>query len=129
LDRVRSDFDFSKTIQTDPRPVLVILVNKIDSPYEETVLETMRRFAAENDMLFFPVSARTGEGIRESLDSIARSVASLYLTEGVLDCLVVGDREVGKTNLVSRFFLESFSDGYQPTTDCDRRSKFVSIGQ
>jgi GTPase SAR1 family protein len=124
--------DFSQLV--DPKrardhAVLAVLINKGDLEDTSDACEHARQFAAERKLLFFRVSARTGEGISEAFESIAGTALRHYSTDEFLDCLIVGDRQVGKTNLVSRFFRESFCDEYEPTKRFRRRCEDISLGE
>jgi GTPase SAR1 family protein len=111
----------------DSRTVLALFVNKMDLA-DQSVLANPRAFAVKKRLLFFPVSAKTGEGIEEAFVLIARKAMHVVSFPNSLECLLVGDRCVGKTSLVSCFFLEPFSDVYQPTEYLLQRCENISVG-
>jgi small GTP-binding protein len=137
LERVQEDFgNLVEKNVVDVGTILMLLVNKVDLEDKTGFVQKAREFAAQKRMLFFPVSARTGEGIREAFESIARALLFSLATPGysmsssandLVNCLVVGDRQVGKTNLVSRFLFGSFSDEYKPTKSFLPQGKDLSI--
>ena len=53
---------------------LVLVGNKIDKKEKEVETEEGRNFARQNDMLFFEVSAKTGDNIKELFEQSAAYV-------------------------------------------------------
>jgi GTPase len=61
-----SDIDLARLLIRSGKPVLLV-VNKIDSPKLEAIVEDFRRLGIQRA---FPVSAETGNGIGEFLDAV-----------------------------------------------------------
>ena len=55
---------------------MVLVGNKIDKKEREVESEEGRTFAKQNDMLFFEVSAKTGDNIKELFEQSAMYVLS-----------------------------------------------------
>jgi hypothetical protein len=60
--------------------------------------------------------------------TVARQAVLHFSSDSFLECLIVGDCQVGKASLVSSFLRESFCDEYRPTMYLLRCCKVVSIG-
>jgi small GTP-binding protein len=131
FERARQDFSEFRRREAEfgPRPPLALIANKMDLGDPAGLLSQGREFAERNGMLFFQVSAATGENVRETFEAIAEMAVRFY-SEGsgiLLDYLVVGDRGVGKTSLVAGWFGEDFRSEYEPTDLVACRWKGVSI--
>jgi small GTP-binding protein len=113
LEQCRIDFAefYEQRPESLDRPIPALIVTKMDLPDDQGVLSQAREFAGSKGMACFPVSAATGQTVREAFTAIAASGLQFYAIKSI-SCLVVGDRRAGKKNLVWRLLSREFCETY-----------------
>ena len=68
--------------------IVVFVANKIDLGESQETLDTLVKFAEENNIPFYKTSAKTGENVKFVMEELVRRIEDKYLSDNVVASFV-----------------------------------------
>jgi GTPase SAR1 family protein len=131
MGKIQSDLSewYEQESRRNGLPAACLLVNVRVLPDWEATLSLAREFCRKKDLPSFPILGDSGASPRWAVESIVRQALKFETSDWrVIECLIVVDRGVGKTSLISRIFDAPLGIQYVPTRNSSERYEFVSFG-